>query len=51
MKTNKTLHDLFPGKSQNSKKLKKGRVIYNNFWKIKTKNSQKGQNLVKMDKV
>ena len=43
---NKTQYDLFPGKSQNSKKLKKGREICNHFGK-EAKNSQKGQNLVK----
>ena len=33
--------------SQSSKKLKKGREIYYDFWKIKAKNSQKCLNLVK----
>ena len=42
--TNKTQYYWFPGKSQNSKKLKK---ICNYFWKIEAKNSQKGWNLVK----
>ena len=47
---NKTQYDWFPGKSQNSKKLKKGREICNHFWEIKAKNSLKGLNLVEMAK-
>ena len=42
--TNKTQYDWFPGKSQNSKKLKR---IRDNFWKIEPKNSQKGRNFVR----
>ena len=34
---NKTQYDWFPGKSQNSKKLKKRKEIGNPFWKIKAK--------------
>ena len=47
---NKTQYDWFPGKSQSSKKLKKGREISNHIWKIKAKNYQKGRNLVKNSK-
>ena len=46
MRTNKTQYDWFPGKSQNSNKLKR-REIFNYFWKIEAKNSQKGRNLDK----
>ena len=44
---NKTKYDWFPGESQNSRKLKKGREICNYFWKIEVKNLQKGHNLAK----
>ena len=47
---NKALYDWFPRKSQNSKKLEKGRETYNYFWKIEAKNSQKGQIWPKMAK-